>query len=292
MEIEDITPEFVEQLTLGGLELLCKLLWRRNTLELQAKYPRYGEGHEDFEAMAYAALPEEALGFQLAFEVFAKLGGTSPEGMRGHGAGVWLEEMSLMACRLGGVASRGDVEYFFRKRLTYRQRCLADAKKEATMATPPDWAFRAVEMSRERYKTFKELGVSLMLKREAQMSGGDEDLTPRERVAIYLRRRLLSAKQAVAAERKIVAAFEKGDWMPAMLSLGEHLDVASSLYDDVEKGPIDHQTGEREEKSGKLSTFLRQEPSGNLTLDSEMVHLDFHLYQSLLKVLQPTVGRA
>ncbi len=192
MKAKDITPQLIEQLSLDGIELLCKLLWQVSSSEVQSKYPRYATSRKALKEMADEGVArEEQVGFKMAFELLTKLGRVSPE--RLSEKGVWLEEVSLFACRLGGTASIGDVEYFFRQRLDFEQRMLADVKGYAEAPTPPDWASKRVKESVRRYSTFKKMNLPYLMEKEAEMSGGEGDFTHAQRIAIYLRQRVVSA---------------------------------------------------------------------------------------------------
>lgn len=279
-----------ERWVLDTLEILCRVLWRIASPEIRQEYLRFASEEGEVPVLDGQALPagENAM-FGFAFDIFAAVGlsyvweTADPD--------IWLQELSLFACRLGAEATRSDAAYHFRRRLAAEENVLAEYRVTAALSTPPDWVRGYVRDSMKRYRSFKKLGLSPLAESEARISGGDLPLTKRGREALYLERRVKLMEETVSNTASVILELERGNWSPALADLASNLSAAIELYEAALYHSINPRTGEMEYKKGVLTTFLRPEGEG-VSLDREAVESNYHLYRVLLDVIQPTVGRA
>jgi len=288
MDPEDITPQILEQLMREGIDLVCKLLWGASSPAVQEKYPRYHEGLSELNTMIEEGVDvRERFSIRLALDIFGRFSGTLEEQLAIEG--LWLEEVSLFACRLGCTASIGDVEYFFRQRLDHQRRELLELRDSAKASSPPDWAKGVVKRSLKRYQSFKSINLdnntnlTYIMEREAKLCGGDKKLTLKERVAVYLQQKIASEEHDMREIENILSELQQGNPKLAMLWLGQEFEIALTAFQELVWG---------KNKDEQQSPVLAYKSKGQFRINDEVLDSGCLLYESLLKVLQPVVGRS
>jgi hypothetical protein len=294
MDLKGLEPAFIEQQTLEGLERLCRGLFAFVPQHLRGKYPKYKETLErDHDLVDFGPAPGDILSVHLALEAFYALNKSfrAFRDVRNREAGFeFFRRTSLTVCKLGGEASPGDIEFYFEQHLKSASGQLAQARRAAADAIPPQWVLDQACEAMERAQRLELLQApQVIINNQYNIWGGRGELTLEQRASFSLKRRVAQFEEEVAKLEGIIAGLQSGNLLPAMLELGEYLEIAAGSFEIDKSTYFDEEADNFLQKDGTLSVFVRTTSKGS---EFDFEGVDYYLYRSLLNALQPNVGRA
>ncbi len=301
MKSKDLSPQLIERLTLEGLELFCRLMWQVASKQIQQEYSRFAMRKPQFKSfLEISAWDSETMtGFKMASELLphittmsGKVSAITQSIEESQDIDNMLEETSLSICRLGGQSSIADVKYYFRKEIEHEKGLVSSLEKQILKIPLPQWILRQTQSMFARAKRLKELKAPKTIVESAfDQLGGKKDMSIEERARFYYQEHIDRKRDRVVDLENILSDLEHGNLVPALLHISELLETSVFMYENARIESYDLKTGEVREKTGVLSVFVRK-TKRSMTLDTEVIESDFHLYQSLLGALQPTSGKA
>ncbi len=288
-----LTPAYIEQQTIEGLERICRGVSAFVPVELHDKYPRHGKiPYQDREFINFGPTPEDALSMRLAWKAFEALNKSfhlSDDRRNGEFAIELFRRMSLTVCMLGGVASPGDVEYYFEQKLQEQKVHLAQMRKDVESNPLPEWLLDQATEAVKRVENLKLLRAPENIIEDHYRRWGGDGLELSQRAIFNLRLRIVAWEKEAADLEEILSGLRTGNLLPAMLALGTDMEAFADMFEHDKSVYFDEEADDFLPKDGVLSSFVRITSTGAV-FDFE--GREYYLHRSLLSALQPTVGRA